>query len=144
MINMHAYHAGGHILMNQILGIARHGSLEMKIAQRYEPSLSPIDRSESELQNIHIDQPDPGKLTSLHFYAWSKSNVLLSFFWSWIDCCGCLLLEASFRLETSFKMIYVTGRTTIIYAMVLVDNLQESGLRRSVHHYAAVASGLGG
>ncbi|CAL5336848.1 unnamed protein product [Camellia sinensis] len=33
-INMYAYHAGGHILMNQILGITRHGSLEMKIAQR--------------------------------------------------------------------------------------------------------------
>ncbi|CAL5370640.1 unnamed protein product [Camellia sinensis] len=33
-INMYAYHAGEHILMNQILGITRHGSLEMKIAQR--------------------------------------------------------------------------------------------------------------
>ncbi|THG15994.1 hypothetical protein TEA_002471 [Camellia sinensis var. sinensis] len=39
-INMYAYHDGGHILM--ILGITRHGSLEMKIAQRYKPSLSPI------------------------------------------------------------------------------------------------------
>lgn len=67
-----------------------------------------------------------------------------AFFWSWTDCCGCLLLEASFRLETKYRMICVRGRTTIIYAMVLVDNLQESGLRRSVHHYAVVASGLGG
>lgn len=30
-----------------------------------------LHRSESEL-NIHMDQPDLGKLTSLHFYAWSK------------------------------------------------------------------------
>lgn len=29
-----------------------------------------IDQSQS--LNIHMDQPDPGKLTSLHFYAWSK------------------------------------------------------------------------
>ncbi|CAL5388738.1 unnamed protein product [Camellia sinensis] len=33
-INMYAYHAGRHILMNQILGITRHRSLEKKIAQR--------------------------------------------------------------------------------------------------------------
>ncbi|KAB1201076.1 Ribonucleoside-diphosphate reductase large subunit [Morella rubra] len=29
-----------------------------------------IDQSQS--LNIYMDQPDPGKLTSLHFYAWSK------------------------------------------------------------------------
>ncbi|XWS24937.1 hypothetical protein CRYUN_Cryun27aG0027600 [Craigia yunnanensis] len=29
-----------------------------------------IDQSQS--LNIHMEQPDPGKLTSLHFYAWSK------------------------------------------------------------------------
>lgn len=29
-----------------------------------------IDQSQS--LNIHMDQPDPGKLTSFHFYAWSK------------------------------------------------------------------------
>lgn len=29
-----------------------------------------IDQSQS--LNIHMDQPDPGKLTSLHFYTWSK------------------------------------------------------------------------
>lgn len=38
-----------------------------------------IDQSQS--LNIHMDQPDLGKLTSLHFYAWSKvqysfSNVI--------------------------------------------------------------------
>ncbi|KAL2327750.1 hypothetical protein Fmac_021177 [Flemingia macrophylla] len=30
-----------------------------------------IDHSQS--LNIHIDQPNFGKLTSLHFYEWSKS-----------------------------------------------------------------------
>ncbi|THG22960.1 hypothetical protein TEA_026184 [Camellia sinensis var. sinensis] len=50
---MYAYHARGHILMNQILGITRHGSLEMKIAQRYKPSLSPIGRiPEDSFSNI--------------------------------------------------------------------------------------------
>ena len=35
-----------------------------------------IDQSQS--LNIHMDQPNFGKLTSLHFYAWSKvANFLL-------------------------------------------------------------------
>nr|KYP67812.1 Ribonucleoside-diphosphate reductase large subunit [Cajanus cajan] len=33
-----------------------------------------IDQSQS--LNIHMDQPNFGKLTSLHFYAWSKRNCL--------------------------------------------------------------------
>ncbi|XP_042960585.1 ribonucleoside-diphosphate reductase large subunit-like isoform X2 [Carya illinoinensis] len=32
-----------------------------------------IDQSQS--LNIYMDQPDPGKLTSLHFYAWCKENA---------------------------------------------------------------------
>ena len=38
-----------------------------------------IDQSQS--LNIHIEQPDPGKLTSLHFYAWSKVSFLHATFW---------------------------------------------------------------
>ncbi|KAK3043900.1 hypothetical protein RJ639_000599 [Escallonia herrerae] len=35
-----------------------------------------IDQSQS--LNIHMDQPDPGKLTSLHFYTWSKFLALMA------------------------------------------------------------------
>jgi hypothetical protein len=34
-----------------------------------------IDQSQS--LNIYMDQPDTGKLTSLHFYAWSKVSTLM-------------------------------------------------------------------
>lgn len=34
-----------------------------------------IDQSQS--LNIHMEQPDLGKLTSLHFYAWSKVSFHL-------------------------------------------------------------------
>lgn len=34
-----------------------------------------IDQSQS--LNIHMDQPNFGKLTSLHFYAWSKVLTLV-------------------------------------------------------------------
>lgn len=34
-----------------------------------------IDQSQS--LNIHMEQPDPGKLTSLHFYAWSKVSTFV-------------------------------------------------------------------
>lgn len=33
-----------------------------------------IDQSQS--LNIHMDQPNFGKLTSLHFYAWSKVFII--------------------------------------------------------------------
>ncbi|BAF10349.2 Os02g0804900, partial [Oryza sativa Japonica Group] len=35
-----------------------------------------IDQSQS--LNIHMDQPNFGKLTSLHFHAWSKVKFLVS------------------------------------------------------------------
>ena len=34
-----------------------------------------IDQSQS--LNIHMDQPNFGKLTSLHFHAWSKVSTLV-------------------------------------------------------------------
>lgn len=36
-----------------------------------------IDQSQS--LNIYMDQPDPGKLTSLHFYAWCKVSTFTMF-----------------------------------------------------------------
>lgn len=36
-----------------------------------------IDQSQS--LNIHMDQPNFGKLTSLHFYAWSKVSTTFPF-----------------------------------------------------------------
>lgn len=43
-----------------------------------------IDQSQS--LNIHMDQPNFGKLTSLHFYAWSKVSTWppIIFFWAYI------------------------------------------------------------
>ena len=36
-----------------------------------------IDQSQS--LNIHMDQPNFGKLTSLHFYAWSKVSTSFTY-----------------------------------------------------------------
>ncbi|XP_028066164.1 uncharacterized protein LOC114269095 [Camellia sinensis] len=75
---MYAYHDGGHILM--ILGITRHGSLEMKIAQRYKPSLSPIEcdiRScLNTLQFLHKKKETLNMVGAKHVYAVETSEML--------------------------------------------------------------------
>lgn len=53
-----------------------------------------IDQSQS--LNIHMDQPNFGKLTSLHFYAWSK--VCTTF-----PCNGTIVLwDLDAQIDSSF------------------------------------------
>ena len=50
-----------------------------------------IDQSQS--LNIHMDQPNFGKLTSLHFYAWSKvQKPVFSFYPFFLLFCVCWCL----------------------------------------------------
>lgn len=50
-----------------------------------------IDQSQS--LNIHMDQPNFGKLTSLHFYAWSKVLTLgLCSDYTNVNASGCIIL----------------------------------------------------
>lgn len=60
-----------------------------------------IDQSQS--LNIHMDQPNFGKLTSLHFYAWSK--VCTTF-----PCNGTIVLwDLDAQIDSSFITLHINA-----------------------------------
>ncbi|XP_028103198.1 anaphase-promoting complex subunit 4-like [Camellia sinensis] len=93
---MYAYHARGHILMNQILGITRHGSLEMKIAQRipedsfsnirncigiargFMHDLSSVKKGNASLEVVLLSVPDGYHCVDLCLYKESQIVLLLN------------------------------------------------------------------
>jgi len=81
-----------------------------------------IDQSQS--LNIHMDQPNFGKLTSLHFYAWSKvSTFSLEQFSPIKDCVwGCIFYVKfmfAFTVGLLNLLLTVGFQTFKIYKSIL-------------------------
>lgn len=77
-----------------------------------------IDQSQS--LNIHMDQPNFGKLTSLHFYAWSKVECYTTLNHIWFILIGLIL--GSFLLKgLKTGMYYLRSRAAADAIKFTVD-----------------------
>ncbi|CAL5437344.1 unnamed protein product [Camellia sinensis] len=118
-INMYAYHDGGHILMNQILGITRHGSLEMKIAQRTRRSnpfaafitLELLYHKGGDLMGSRVNPQygqEPIMLQSLRI-----ALILLVVLWLWMLVLVVVGAKHVYAVEASEMLAYACKLTVV-------------------------------